>query len=182
MEYLHNKGIAHKDLKLSNVLLVIEEDLSEVIKLSDFGISRIRFNEKKNIIIKDVKGVGSPLFMSPQVLRLFIFQETGKKVDILRQFDPFKADMWSLGVILYIMICANSPFTLEDESYQSYLELYQQMKREDNRYELSPNTIHTYSKECLDLISQLIEPDANKRLDIKLVLQHGWLNSPIIFE
>ena len=108
--FLHIKlKIAHKDIKLGNFLIVkIKGD--HVIKISDFGISRIGYDSTNMEVMKDVEAVGSYEYMSPQVFKLWIYSNHGIEVEKRRQYNAYIADMWALGVCLFVMVCAKYPF------------------------------------------------------------------------
>ncbi len=92
--HLHQKGIAHLDLKLENLLLSVDwlpNGLEkQAIKLIDFGFSR------------EVDGLcktfcGTPSYMAPEII-------------LRKSYDPRKADAWALGVLLYYFLCGTFPF------------------------------------------------------------------------
>ena len=86
LNYLHSRGIAHRDLKLENIML--GED--NVVKIIDFGISTTTDSLHNTIC-------GTPVYMAPEIV-------------IGKEYDPCKADIWSLGVIVYAMATNSFPF------------------------------------------------------------------------
>ena len=86
--YLHSKNIAHCDLKLENVL--IDKDI-KITKIIDFGLAI----ENRNIV--DDVCLGTPSYMSPQLLNK-------------DKFNPYKSDVWALGVMFYKMVFGFLPF------------------------------------------------------------------------
>ena len=93
LKYLHERGISHRDLKPENFLFSHRGQDAE-IKIIDFGLSKRNNNEfSDGTILKTV--VGTPLYVAPEVLK--------------RKYDV-RCDNWSMGVILYIMLCGNPPF------------------------------------------------------------------------
>jgi calcium-dependent protein kinase len=92
--YIHNQGVVHRDLKLENIL--IDSKKSLVIKLSDFGAST--FFKKQDKLITDC--IGTPYYVAPEVL--------------LGEYDE-KCDLWSIGVISYMLLTGRPPFVGETE-------------------------------------------------------------------
>ena len=92
VEYIHSKGVAHRDLKLENLLL----SEGKLIKIIDFGLS----HEYDGTILLRTK-CGSPSYASPEIIR-------GEP------YDGFKIDIWCCGIILYSMVCGFMPFDGDD--------------------------------------------------------------------
>ena len=97
LDAAHNAGIVHRDLKSDNIFLTDRDDVSDHVKVLDFGISRFQS-------VRDDSGliVGTPEFMSPEQI------ETPNAVDK-------RTDIYALGVILYEMLAARRPFKLDDD-------------------------------------------------------------------
>ena len=94
LNYLHEKGITHRDIKSENILIYRKEpDL--VIKLADFGTATFFI---KNMPLTDV--LGSPYYIAPEVLN-GVYDE--------------KCDIWSTGVLAYILLCGKPPFFGKEE-------------------------------------------------------------------
>ena len=100
LEYIHQKGIVHRDLKLENILL----NKNNILKIIDFGLSN---HYDKNELL--TTPCGSPSYASPEIL-------SGK------QYDGIMIDIWSTGIILYAMLCGYLPFDDENQ-----LILYQKI-------------------------------------------------------
>ncbi len=114
--YMHSKGYAHRDLKPENVLL--DAAAVSTMKLADFGISarvpsalraeaRCRDGNTVERAIPFHRICGSPEYMAPEVIRAN--RRMGRGYGI-------KCDVWSLGVIMYVLLCGEPPFSLSDES------------------------------------------------------------------
>ena len=99
LHYCHSKGIAHRDLKLENILL----DSSGVVKIADFGLAEI---SRSNIL---ADGAGTLPYLPPEALA-----QTG-------HIDPFKGDVWALGILLYAMTQGDLPFLKADSEICSIL-------------------------------------------------------------
>lgn len=95
----HGVGIVHRDLKPANLFLTKSADGTPIVKVLDFGISKLRTPEagRDQAVTQTMSVVGSPLYMSPEQM------ETPKDADE-------RADMWSIGVILYELITGKPPF------------------------------------------------------------------------
>ena len=176
--YLHRNKISHNDLKLVNILVCIETNGKEVLKITDFGLSRLSYDSENKKVIKSRTGMGTVDYMSPQILRLYIYDLSEQFVDTLREYDPFKADCWALGVCLYCMISARLPFTLSslsDANLEELKDMYHKMKR--NEIDFNKVVTNNYSEDCRQMIIQLLEHNPNKRLDMEVVVRHKWLNT-----
>eukprot|EP01117_Protostelium_nocturnum_P020704 TRINITY_DN945_c0_g1_i1.p1 TRINITY_DN945_c0_g1~~TRINITY_DN945_c0_g1_i1.p1 ORF type:complete len:273 (+),score=91.08 TRINITY_DN945_c0_g1_i1:276-1094(+) len=145
VRFSHRKGIAHLDLKAENVLVSSKGGL----KLIDFGLSN-PVTPKKQC----QQWVGSPDYASPQILLRQPFSET-------------KADVWSLGVILFIMLVGQIPFD-RDERYQAL----QVGRHPIVRWEELPVVLHPDAK---DLLSRMLDIDPNSRISMGDVVNHKWV-------
>lgn len=104
MQYIHQNRIAHSDIKLQNILLLSDG----TTKLSDFGLSQ-EFSEeqiKENMHLKE-KLRGTAEYYSPEMIETTIKKQQSNssssniRLNLVSNYDPFKADMWALGVCLY---------------------------------------------------------------------------------
>jgi len=100
MDYCHNNGIAHRDLKPENILLDAEGN----VKISDFGLSNFS-NLDPTYLMQTT--CGTPNYVAPEVLSA-------------KGYVGFRADVWSAGVILYVMLCGCLPF--EDENIKQLFQ------------------------------------------------------------
>ena len=88
IKYLHSMNIVHRDIKPDNILL----ELDNTIKLCDFGVSK---QIKKGQLLTD--SCGTPAFIAPEILKE-------------KPYDPYLTDIWSSGVVLYIIVSGFFPF------------------------------------------------------------------------
>ena len=165
IEFMHDNGIIHLDLKPENILLVnsiIEDDsaknnrlsLNESLKIIDFGLAR-------NMGTKDeisINMCGTLEFISPEVMR--------------SSHASYASDMWSVGVIVYMMISGGlSPFWAGNE-YETKRNVIRAKFAKGGYKHRSFNNV---SSNSLDYISKLLTLDPEYRLSAKKSLQHEWL-------
>jgi len=149
IEYCHNNGIVHRDLKPENLLYAYEgEEENNPIKIVDFGLSQ-NINYNKTLSSK----VGTAYYVPPEIL-------AGKYNE--------KCDIWSAGVILYILLSGEPPFNASNDNL-----IYAKIKKFD--FSFPDNKWKNISKEAKDLLSKmLVKEDA--RLSASQVLEHPWFN------
>ncbi|XP_030423471.1 calcium/calmodulin-dependent protein kinase type IV isoform X1 [Gopherus evgoodei] len=147
--YLHANGIVHRDLKPENLLYATPAP-DAPLKIADFGLSKI---VEDQVTMKTV--CGTPGYCAPEILRGCAY---GPEVD-----------MWSLGIITYILLCGFEPFY--DERGDQYM-----FKRILNcEYDFVSPWWDDVSLNAKDLVKKLIVFDAKKRLTTFQALQHPWV-------
>jgi len=148
IDYLHDQGIVHRDLKPENLLLRDSSSITE-IKLADFGLSKI---VSQKVMMQTA--CGTPSYVAPEVLQA-------------KGYDK-EVDMWSIGVITYILLCGFPPF------YNEKLQLlFEQIMKAD--YDFPEDYWCDVSKEAKDFIRKLLVVDPKKRMTGKEALKHPWL-------
>ncbi|CAN6821267.1 unnamed protein product [Brassica oleracea] len=147
VEACHSLGVMHRDLKPENFLLVNKDD-DFSLKAIDFGLS-VFF--KPGQIFKDV--VGSPYYVAPEVL--------------LKHYGP-EADVWTAGVILYILLSGVPPFWAETQQ-----GIFDAVLKGDVDFESDPWPVISYSAK--DLISKMLCSRPSERLTAHEVLRHPWI-------
>ena len=149
IEYCHNNGIVHRDLKPENLLYLNAGDEEDnPIKIADFGLSQF-LDYNKNLTSK----VGTAYYVPPEIL-------AGKYTE--------KCDIWSSGVILYILLSGEPPFNGSNDNL-----IYSKIKKID--FNFPEERWRNISNEAKDLISKMIVSE-DKRLSASQVLQHPWFN------
>ncbi|WJX11371.1 Calcium-dependent protein kinase 25 [Trifolium repens] len=143
----HSLGVMHRDLKPENFLFVNQQEDSP-LKAIDFGLSAFF---KPGDIFNDV--VGSPYYVAPEVLR--------------KRYGP-EADVWSAGVILYILLCGVPPFWGESEQ-----EIFEAILNSD--LDFSSDPWPSISESAKDLVMKMLVRDPSKRLSAYDVLRHPWI-------
>ena len=148
VEYCHNNGIAHRDLKPENLLYLNDgpED-NNPIKVIDFGLSQVISPQRK---LKTK--VGTAYYVSPEILN-GAYSE--------------KCDIWSAGVILYILLSGDPPF-----NGPSDLAIYKKIA--EMKFDFPENKWSRISDEAKDLIKHMIAPE-NKRYSAREVMEHAWM-------
>jgi calcium-dependent protein kinase len=151
--YCHAEGICHRDLKPENLLLVNKKDDSN-IKVIDFGLSNIFKDPKKKESLKMTTKVGTAYYVSPEVLA--------------GNYDE-KCDIWSAGVILYIILCGDPPFNGKNDN-----EIYQRIK--EKKFSFTKNKIwDKISQDVKNLITEMLSGPKDRPTAEK-VLQHKWVS------
>ncbi|KAF4110083.1 MAP kinase-interacting serine/threonine-protein kinase 2b [Onychostoma macrolepis] len=176
LDFLHNKGMAHRDLKPENILCEHEDRISPV-KICDFDLgSGIKLNSDSSPISTPelLTPCGSAEYMAPEVVEAFNEEAT--------IYDK-RCDLWSLGVILYIMLSGYPPFVgrcgsdcgwENGEPCQACQNtLFESIQ--EGKYEFPEKEWAHISSSAKDLISKLLVRDAKKRLSAAQVLQHPWV-------
>ena len=142
LKYIHSKNIVHRDIKLDNILI----DLSNTIKICDFGVSR-------EILPGDImhEHCGTPAYIAPE-----IFKNNG--------YEGFGCDVWSAGVSLYYMLGGIQPFKGSNINELKKCIINGKYDKLDN-----------VSDEVNDLIDGMLQVDVKKRFSVNQVLNHSWL-------
>ena len=151
VRHLHERNIVHRDLKPENILLTSMNARDMVPKLADFGHARTSVYETECMTICGTRG-----YMSPEIVALAFGSGGGYG-------KP--ADMWSLGVVLYVMLCGSPPF--EDA------RLREQIQR--GAYEFDVPVWEEVSTAAKDLVNGLMEVDPAVRLTIQETMLQDWL-------
>jgi len=148
LDYCHSRGVAHRDLKPENLLLVSRTD-DKNIKIADFGFAK-KVTSSKCLLTQ----CGTPGYVAPEILH-------GVPYGV-------KADMWSLGVIAYILLGGYPPFIEQNQR-----ELFKKIKK--GSYEFHPEYWGSISREAKDLIAGLLTVDPDKRLSADGALGSPWI-------
>jgi len=150
IDYIHSKGIVHRDLKPENLLLE-DDDNDTKIKMTDFGLSKIYSQE-----FMMSTACGTPGYVAPEILNC-------------GGYDP-AVDMWSAGVIMYILLCGYPPFYSENDAqlFESILEA---------NYHFHSPYWDDVSTEAKDLIKKLLVVDPKDRLTAKQALEAAWFKT-----
>ncbi|KAI5386915.1 CDPK-related kinase 5 [Lathyrus oleraceus] len=147
--FCHLQGVVHRDLKPENFLYTSKDESSE-LKAIDFGLSDfVRPDERLNDI------VGSAYYVAPEVLH--------------RSYST-EADVWSIGVIAYILLCGSRPFWARTES-----GIFRAVLKADPGFEEVPWP--SLSSEAKDFVKRLLNKDPRKRISAAQALSHPWIRN-----
>ncbi|WOL11275.1 calcium-dependent protein kinase 29-like [Canna indica] len=147
VKHCHDNGVIHRDLKPENFLFVNSSENSPM-KVIDFGLSA---NYEPGDQFSEI--VGSPYYMAPELLK--------------RNYGP-EVDIWSAGVILYIVLCGVPPFWSEtDEGVARAIAKSQLKFKKEPWPKISEN--------AKDLVRRMLDPNPRTRLTAQQVLEHPWL-------
>ncbi|KAI1280350.1 Testis-specific serine/threonine-protein kinase 2 [Halotydeus destructor] len=160
--YMHKMKISHRDLKLANVLL---DSTKSQCKVTDFGLSRVVFCEKNGILYCK-SYCGTTLYMAPEIMRIKKTKAAGQEVI---PYDPFKADIWALGICLYAMLNRAWPFNDEKA------DILERMMAKDWRF--VKKIRKSITNELRHLLENMIEPNPSKRIDFFGIFSHSWMDS-----
>ncbi|KAG2687393.1 hypothetical protein I3843_09G049600 [Carya illinoinensis] len=154
--YCHLQGVVHRDLKPENFLFVTKDENSP-LKAIDFGLSDYVKPVSADERLNDI--VGSAYYVAPEVLH--------------RSYGT-EADMWSIGVIAYILLCGSRPFWARTES-----GIFRAVLKADPSFDEVPWPSLSY--DAIDFVKRLLNKDYRKRLTAAQALSHPWLvNHPNI--
>ncbi|KAL9275965.1 CBL-interacting serine/threonine-protein kinase 5-like protein [Drosera capensis] len=144
VDFCHSRGVYHRDLKPENLLLDDEGNL----KVSDFGLSALPEQHRHDGLL--YTQCGTPAYVAPEVLRR-------------KGYDGAKADIWSCGVILYVLLAGFLPF--QDENL---MNMYRKLFK--GEFEIPP----WFSSDARRLISKLLVVDPGKRISIPAIMRVPW--------
>lgn len=201
IEYCHSKGVAHRDLKPEQILFTNTLDC----RISDFN-----FSCKVTDLVSDMAPAlaGTLRHMSPEIHALWM-EHTGPDARSLNEQEmkvftnPYPADIWGLGVILFFLLTGIDPFKREEDTVQGELRpkekkcaRYEKLKAQEwdsfwrmqedladrdmqkRNIKRRPNSVKL-SPQARDLLQLLFEPDPNLRIGIAEIKQHPWFNQAL---
>ncbi|XP_010875937.1 testis-specific serine/threonine-protein kinase 1 [Esox lucius] len=148
IKFAHELDVVHRDLKCENLLL--DKDFN--LKVSDFGFARrIDYDNGKMILSKTF--CGSAAYAAPEVLQGI-------------PYNPKVYDIWSMGVVLFIMLCGSMPY--DDSNIKKMLKIQKEHRIDFPRRKVVPLV-------CKDLIYRMLNPDVSRRIEIDDILKHVWV-------
>jgi calcium-dependent protein kinase len=151
LNYLHQHNVVHRDIKLENF---IYEDPSETarLKLIDFGFSKLWYPDSENSRMQ--ASCGSIQYVAPEVL--------------LGRYTS-QCDLWSMGVVVYMLLCGEPPFEGTEE------DILDSIQR--GAFSFSPRKWNNVSKCAKDFVQKLLVLDPDQRMTAQEALGHPWITS-----
>eukprot|EP00753_Platysulcus_tardus_P001367 PLAT11303.1.p1 GENE.PLAT11303.1~~PLAT11303.1.p1 ORF type:complete len:444 (+),score=176.33 PLAT11303.1:67-1332(+) len=153
VSYCHRLGIVHRDLKPENLLLTSKDD-DCIVKVADFGFARFKHPGEATLTTI----CGTPGYIAPEILEGAPYTEA--------------VDVWSLGVILYCMLCGYPPFYSESQP-----ELFALIR--SGTFEFHSPEWDAVSEEAKGLIRGMLTVDVSRRLSAAEVLKHPWCTADL---
>ena len=151
VDFCHEKKIIHRDLKPENVLIESEEEARKeffTVKLIDFGTCD-KMKKGQNFNLQ----VGTPYYTAPEVLK--------------NNYNE-KCDLWSCGVMMYLMLCGKQPFEGDSDD-----EIYEKIRL--CKIDFNDEEWDNISNDAKDLIKKLLIKDPHKRYSAREALAHSWI-------
>lgn len=145
VDYCHNRGVYHRDLKPENLLL----DEHGNLKVSDFGLSALAESKSQEDGLLHTT-CGTPAYVAPEVIHR-------------KGYDGAKADIWSCGVVLFVLLAGYLPF--RDDNI---MEMYRKIGKAEFKF---PNW---FSSDVRRLLFRILDPNPNTRMSIARIMENPW--------
>lgn len=144
VDFCHSKGVYHRDIKPENLLL----DENENLKISDFGLSALAESKRQDGLLHTT--CGTPAYVAPEVINR-------------KGYDGAKADIWSCGVVLYVLLAGYLPF-----HDSNLMELYRKIGKADFK---CPSW---FTPEVRRLLCKILDPNPSTRISIAKIKESSW--------
>ena len=155
---MHSLLIAHRDIKLENVLLQKHPNNKRTILITDFGLSRvISMDHEKPCLSRTT--CGTPAYMAPEILKN-------------QPYNAFQADVWACGVSLYFMLNADVPFKQDESKVQLKAEQEREWKWTDAMAEEATEELNA-------IMRLMLEPNPDLRIHMNALVAHPWIGSKV---
>uniref|UniRef100_A0ACD5YHN0 Uncharacterized protein n=1 Tax=Avena sativa TaxID=4498 RepID=A0ACD5YHN0_AVESA len=148
VDYCHSRGVYHRDLKPENLLL----DENENLKVSDFGLCALAESRREDDLLHTT--CGTPSYIAPEMLSR-------------KGYDGAKADIWSCGVILFVLVTGYHPF-----QSRNIVDMYMKISRAEYT---CPRHL---SAELKELLSMILDPDPSTRASVSMIKKTVWYRKP----
>ncbi|GIL65194.1 hypothetical protein Vafri_18977 [Volvox africanus] len=171
VEYLHASHVAHRDLKMCNVVLT--QRRPPTLKLCDFGFAK-GWDDSSMMHTR----IGTPVYMSPQL----IASKTDGKT-----YSATAADVWACGVMLFAMLLGRFPYDHvghpDPNSSGAHFEVWtEQMKASNGDWQATPRVaphINLLTEECKDLLGKMLDTEEKQRITIPEIRKHAWFTTEL---
>nr|ACJ48972.2 cold-induced CIPK [Lepidium latifolium]AUQ44337.1 CIPK [Lepidium latifolium] len=144
VDYCHSRGVCHRDLKPENLLVDEEGNL----KVSDFGLSALADSRRQDGLLHTT--CGTPAYVAPEVISR-------------KGYDGFKADVWSCGVILFVLLAGYLPFR-----DSNLMELYKKIGKAEVKFPSG------FAPGARRLLKRILDPNPNTRISTEEIMQSSW--------
>ncbi|KAK8596586.1 hypothetical protein V6N13_001199 [Hibiscus sabdariffa] len=144
VDFCHSRGVYHRDIKPENLLL----DENENLKVSDFGLSALAESKRQDGLLHTT--CGTPAYVAPEVINR-------------KGYDGVAADIWSCGVVLYVLLAGYLPF-----HDSNLMEMYRKIGRAEFRF---PSW---FPLEVRRLVSKMLDPNPTSRISMSKIRVSGW--------
>ncbi|KAJ8600816.1 hypothetical protein CTAYLR_006417 [Chrysophaeum taylorii] len=169
IDYMHVHGVVHRDIKFENVLFVSKAFESEVMVI-DFGLAKANYAAKREGKLEEFVGTSAA-----GVLFLFIFRNNydnrlySMAPEVIRGSYDEKCDIWSLGVVTYMLLAGAMPFTRFDDERKFLRDL------EAQRYDMNRRPMAKRSDEAKSFVRSLLVANSAKRPSAAKAKKHPWI-------
>ncbi|KAF3830011.1 hypothetical protein GH733_001436 [Mirounga leonina] len=159
--YLHNKDIVHRDLKLENIMVKSSfiDDNNEMnlnIKVTDFGLA-VKKHGRSEAMLQTT--CGTPIYMAPEVINAHDYSQ--------------QCDIWSIGVIMYLLLCGEPPFLASSEE-----KLFELIRKGELHFE---DPVWESISDCAkSVLKQLMKVDPAHRITAKELLDNQWITGNML--
>lgn len=144
VDYCHSRGVSHRDLKPENLLL----DENGNLKVSDFGLSAVADSKRQDGLLHTT--CGTPAYVASEVINR-------------KGYDGSKADIWSCGVILYVLLAGYLPF-----HDSNLMEMYRKIGKGEFKF---PNW---FAPEVRKLLTKILDPNPSRRISLAKIMKNSW--------
>ncbi|KAG6570625.1 CBL-interacting serine/threonine-protein kinase 10, partial [Cucurbita argyrosperma subsp. sororia] len=144
IDFCHSRGVYHRDIKPENLLL----DENENLKVSDFGLSALVESGRRDGLLHTI--CGTPAYVAPEVISR-------------KGYDGAKADIWSCGVVLFVLLAGYLPF-----HDLNLMEMYRKIEKADYK---CPSW---FPREMRRLLSRMLDPNPVTRTSVAMIRQSSW--------
>ncbi|KAJ6855986.1 CBL-interacting protein kinase [Populus alba x Populus x berolinensis] len=144
VDFCHSRGVYHRDIKPENLLLHEDENL----KISDFGLSALAESKRQDGLLHTT--CGTPAYVAPEVIKR-------------KGYDGAKADIWSCGVVLFVLLAGYLPF-----HDTNLMEMYKKIDKAEFK---CPNWFPTDARK---LLRKILDPNPNTRISIAEIKESSW--------